>query len=276
MTEAFDPRIVRVGIEIDGAVKTFEDLAIVARGVKYACPILSECEVKIFNLTRHDRDYLLTTSSPYRIPRTPKSMFLEVGRKSTGAFRLFTGHVIACNPTPPPDIGITLKSLTASFFLGALVARNQAETAPLSAISRSVAGDLGLSLDFQAADKHINNYSYSGAALRQLDKLAESGGVDAFIDNDKLIVKQRGKPLAGGARLVSKETGMIGVPEVTEQGIRVKMLIDNSVRLGGAIDIKSDINPAANGQHIVYKMGFEAANRDTPFYLILESTRFLI
>jgi hypothetical protein len=66
---------------------------------------------------------------------------------------------------------------------------------------------------------------------------------------------------------------MVGIPEITEQGIKVKYLLDNVSRLGGGLRISSDIYPAVNGLYIIYKLGFEISNRDTPFYYIAEAAR---
>ncbi len=66
---------------------------------------------------------------------------------------------------------------------------------------------------------------------------------------------------------------MIGIPEFTEQGIKVKFLLDNRTTLGGGIQIESKIYPATNGNYVIYKLGFEITNRDKPFYWIAEATR---
>jgi hypothetical protein len=39
------------------------------------------------------------------------------------------------------------------------------------------------------------------------------------------------------------------------------------------LEVRSKINPAANGTYTVYKLGFDLANRDTAFYLIAEASR---
>lgn len=276
MTDAFDPRIIRVTIDADGQTKTFEDLAITATGTKYMSPLMNECEVKIFNMVKSTRDFLLTETSPFKIPVRPRRMTLDVGRRSYGTFRLFDGYVIAGSPTQPPDIGITLRSLTGSLFLTSVISTDQPEVSRLADISQSVANSIGATLDFQATDRNVGNYSFTGGALKQIEKLQETGTVDAFLDNETLIVKDKGKPIRGGVRVIDASSGMVGIPEVTEQGIRVKVMLDNSLRVGQSVQISSDMNPAANGEFVVYKLNFDIATRDTPFYYIAECTRFLI
>lgn len=268
-----DERILRVGVEVSGRMKFYEGLALEVSGTKYANAIQNECEVKITNVDKATRDYLLTETSPLNDNRTPKRMIVEAGRKSTGVSVVYEGDITSSVGSQPPDIVVTLKAKTADFQKGNIVGRNKAGKTPLSNIARSVAADLGLKLDFQATDKQISNYSHSGAALKQVDKLGTTGAVSAYINNGVLVVKDINIPLKGRSRVLNIDTGMVGIPEFTEQGIKVKMLYDNQTDLGYGLEITSIMNPAANGLYVVYKLGYELANRDVPFYLIAEATR---
>jgi len=139
--------------------------------------------------------------------------------------------------------------------------------------AEAVADDLGLSLTFEAEDKRIANYNFSGGALKQVDKLGETGRVDAYVDDSTLVVKRAGAPLSNQIRVLNIDTGLIGIPEITERGIKVKFLLDNVTVLGGALRVKSVIYPAVNGDYTIYKLGFDIATRDTPFYWIAEAQR---
>ena len=72
--DKIDPRIVRVGVEVDGVVRYYEDLAITASGTKYANANENECEVKITNLSKETRDYILTETSPFIKSAQPKKI----------------------------------------------------------------------------------------------------------------------------------------------------------------------------------------------------------
>lgn len=270
MTSAFDPRIIQVGVTYNGGTTTFQDLNIQASGRKYSTAIMNECEVLISNLTNQQKHDILTLTSPNQQRELiPVRLTLDVGRQSYGTFRLFEGDVIASGSTQPPDIGILLKSLTNSYFLAQVAGYTQAPMTLLSQISQQVADDNGVTLDFQATDKQINNFNFSGAPAKLVNKLNEMGGVNAFIDNTTLVVVNVGTPRRGATRIISSDTGMVGVPEVTFQGVRVKMMIDNSIKLYGQVQVISEINPAANGNYIVGRIDFEVATREQPFWYIL-------
>lgn len=276
MANELDPRIVKVSIEVNGKLKTYTDpIMLAAEGTKFANSNQNECEIKIANIDKATADYILTTTSPYNLNRTPKSVIVEAGRQSYGTTKIYSGNIISSSISQPPDTVITLKCLTGNFQKGNIISRTQSGNASLSDISGQIAKDLDLRLDFQAQDKSISNYNYTGGALKQVDKLNEAGLINAYIDDDSLVVKEASLPLINSERELSLENGMVGIPEITEQGIKVKYLLDNISKVGGGLKVTSSIYPAANGEYVIYKLSFEIANRDEPFYYIAEGKRRL-
>ncbi len=272
-TPELDPRLLRIGIEINGQLKLYEGLAMTASGTKYANANQNECEVKITNLDQATRDFLLTETSPFNKNKKRKLLTVEAGRVSTGYSLVFAGDITNAVGAQPPDITLTLKAATGDYAKGVIIASSQPAVAPLKNIAAKVAKDLGLGLSFEATPKQISNYSYTGSKVKQVEHLGAMGRVNAYIDDAALIVKDFNAPLEKRTRELNLDTGMIGIPEFTEQGIKVKMLFDNQTVLGGGINVASKLNPAANGLYTVFKLGFELASRDTPFYYVAECTR---
>lgn len=273
MATELDPRLLRISIEIAGQLKSYEGLDMTASGTKYANANQNECEVKISNLDKATRDYLLTETSPFTKNKIRKLLRVEAGRVSTGYSLVFQGDITNSVGAQPPDISMTLKAATGDFAKGQIVARSQGSTTPLRNIAGKIAQDLGLSLSFQASPKQISNWSYTGSAVKQVEALGRLGRVNAYIDDGSLIVKDFNVALSNRVREVNLDTGMIGIPEFTETGIKVKMLFDNQIVLGGALRVRSRLNPAADGLYTVAKLGFELASRAAPFYYIAEATR---
>jgi hypothetical protein len=272
--DSIDFRILRVGIEISGEIKIFESpFGITAKGSKFASATQNTCTVEIFNLSKADRNYLLTETSPFNKNRTPKKIWVEAGRVSTGTARMFTGEIVTSSPSQPPDIGLELKCQTGAFQKGNIVARSGMAKEKLSSLSKKVGQDIGTSTEFEASDKFIANYSYSGASLQQIDALAQAGNVDAFQDDETLVVKDRGKPRRNRVKIINANTGMIGSPEVTERGVKVQFLFDLDTALGGEIQLSSELNPALDGSYTIYKLDFELASRDTAWYYSAEASR---
>lgn len=161
---------------------------------------------------------------------------------------------------------LTLKSATGQAAKGTIVSNSQPGKVSLSKVSKQLADSLGLNLRFEATDKNISNYNFSGAQLKQVDALGETGGVSVYIDDNSLVVKDINVPLTGITRALSEETGMIGIPELTEQGVKVRMLLDTQTKIGGGLKVDSKMYPTVNGEYVVYQLGFDIASRETPFY----------
>jgi len=271
-----DLRVIKVGIEVDGLLKVYSGpLAISCTGTKYANALQNEAEVKIANLDRATMDYILTETSPFNLNKTHKRVTIEAGRVSYGTSQIFIGNIVSSAPSQPPDIVLTLKCLTGNFEKGKIVSSSQPGKAKLSSISQQVAKDLGVTLNFQAQDKQISNYTYSGAALKQVDQLNSMGQVTAYIDDGVLVVKPLNLPLPNVVTIVNADTGLVGIPELTEQGIKVTFYLDGQTTLGGILRLTSKLYPAVNGDYVIYKLGFNITTRDTAFYWIAEGKRLV-
>lgn len=269
-----DQRILRIGVEVSGEIKWYESpMGLSASGSKGATDTQNTCDVTITNLSRDVRNYILTETSPFNKNRTPKKLIVEAGRVSTGTARLFVGDITSSSPTQPPDIGLDIKAQTGAFKKGELVARSGEAKEKLSSLAGKIAKDIGANLIFEATDKFIANYAFNGASLRQINELAQTGMVDAYLDDETLVVKEINKPRRNAVKVVDNTTGMIGIPEATERGVKVTILFDLETVLGGEMRLKSELNPALDGSYTIYKIDFDLTSRDTSFYLDIEATR---
>lgn len=271
--DKIDNRIIEVGFEIDGQIERFRDLYITANGTKFANENQNECEIVIANLDKATRDYLVTATSPFNKSASPKKFFLSAGRESTGISQIYTGDISSVEVSQPPDIKVKWKTLTGNDKKTKVTTVTHGASSTLSEISKQTSENLGLKLNFQASDKNIANYSYSGGSLDQVGDIGDMGSVDAFVDDDTLIVKDSTRAVSSEEIILSEETGLVGVPELTEQGIKVTYFLDNKTKLGGLIKLTSILNPALNGEYIIYKLGFNVATREVPFYWIAEAKR---
>ena len=269
-----DLRRIRVGIEIQGELTLYEGLRIRVSGTKYANALQNECTVTINGLNARTRNFLMTETSPFNENRTPKKLTVEVGRESTGLFLIFSGDIISADIGAAPDVEIALRAKTNNANMGKVVAYSAGALAPLSSISQQVASSNGVRLDFQATDKNIANYSFSGAASRQVARLAEAGGVRAYIDDDALFVTDSDLPIGSRRRILNVNSGMVGIPQPSEKGLKVTYLIDGESDLGGQLTIESEVNEALNGSYIIDQLAFEAATHDDAFFYTATCSRF--
>lgn len=277
LANAFDPRIVRVGIEIDGDFTIFEGLDIRIQGEKYFGTTNNQAVIKISNLTRDQRHFILTKATPFHTQNNPDAMpinvTIDVGRQSYGTFRLFEGSVWAGAATQPPDIGVILQSLTNSAQASIINSLSLNSTTTLRNISQVIADKNQKTLIFLANDRQIANFSHTGSNAYLVNKLQMVGNVNVCIDNSALIVTDKNKPRANKGFVLSMKTGMVGIPQANQFGVTAQMLITPDIEIGDQISILSEINPSVNSQKlIVQQIKFDIANRDTPFFYTLLMT----
>lgn len=270
--KAFDDRLIELEISLDGkTLKYDQGFEIVAAGVHYKNGNLGECTLRIDNILKSDRDFIVTKTSPFNLQRSLASVKLRVGRESYGTFQMVSGSMAACSSTQPPDIGLILHSMSKGDLRGFVESYSAKPTTSLLSICMDIALAAGLTLDFQAKNtKQITNYHFTGPIGKQIDNLNRLG-VEAHIaaGSNTLIVTDPKTPLNMTPIQVNSNTGMVGVPEITERGVRVKMLITNEVQIGAPVVLTSKVNPAVNGEWYIYQLEFEVASRIEPFYWIM-------
>lgn len=273
MTEAFDQRIISVGLDINGETFLFEGLDIRATGIRNTSPTESTATIVISNLTKEHRNFILTKASPFIQGREqqPIQCFLDVGRESYGTFRLYDGGCWAMGATQPPDIGIVLECTANLASLRVMSSVSFAATVPLKVIAEKIAQQNGLKLEFKVKNnKNISNYSYSGSIAKQVQKLSSMGDVKAYIaENNTLVVIDADAARNPKAILIDAAGGMVGVPQPTASGVIVRTLVNNALKIGNNVYINSEINPSVNGEYRIESMQFDIANRQNPFFYTL-------
>jgi len=275
--KVIDPRIIKVSFDVKGKTKTYASpFFITVNGTKYANALQNECDVIIANLDKQTQDYILTETTPFNLNTSSKIITIEAGRQSYGTSVVYIGNIAASNVTQPPDIGVTLKCLTGNFLKSNVQGVGLGGQTTLFQISNLMANNYNAVLNFQATNRQIGNYTFSGSSTGQIQLMNDFGGINCWLDDGILVVKDDGTPLRGiPTKLVSAKTGMIGIPQFTEQGLQVKFLFDSNVVLGSVMHVISDEYKAVNGDYIIYKLGFQLSTRDTPFYYIAEGQRIM-
>lgn len=84
-----------------------------------------------------------------------------------------------------------------------------------------------------------------GMARDAMRNLSASGGWSWSIQDGKVQIVPLAGYLPGDAVVLTSKTGMIGIPEQTDQGIQIKSLLNPRLRIGGLVQIdNASINRA--------------------------------
>ena len=93
-----------------------------------------------------------------------------------------------------------------------------------------------------------------GMARSQLNQLTASTYTSWFISQGQLNVITHNGYLPGEAVQLTAKTGMIGIPEATQDGIKVRCLINPAIRVGGLVQLDN----ASINQTTVKREGYPA------------------
>jgi hypothetical protein len=270
-----DKRLLKIDIEVGNQIKSYIDLDISATGSKSSNEIPNEFSISIANLNEDTRNQILTETNVLDRQILNKKVYVYAGRESTGYSLIYSGGIRMVSISQPPDIRIKLQTFTGEIQKVETSIRSGGELIRLSVLSQQIASGLGLNLIFEATDKNIGSYSYSGSKLKEVEKLNELININAYIDDNNLIVRNKNTALAGYVYNISQATGMVGIPEINERGVVVKTLFNNDIKIGGTVNINSSLNPNANGSWLINKLTYDLQNRGNSFYVSIDGIRKL-
>lgn len=256
-------------------LKRLDGLSIRAKVSRKRGSLLSEGNISIANLKSSDIEYLTTYTSPYINPSKRKKLNIYAGYSQTGYGRIFTGDIYKALPSDLPDtwLNIEAKSL---YYQNRIPISYSVENMSMKENAQSIANNLGLQLDWQATtQKNIEVFNFTGSLKGLINKFNKTGDVVMFEDNGKLKVQDKiQKPSSKKIKLVSEETGLIGLPEPDQFGVKFKCLCDVSVSCGDWISLKSKRLASINGNYQVYTLDFDVTSREQAFYSIIYAKRY--
>jgi hypothetical protein len=109
-------------------------------------------------------------------------------------------------------------------------------------------------------------YAACGSCTRELDTIGRGKGFYWSSQNETIEIVP-GNGFVGSVALITPETGMIGTPAITDNGVRVSALLNPEIRPNRRVQVKSqtlEMN-AADGMYRVSEVTFSGNNMDGDF-----------
>lgn len=105
--------------------------------------------------------------------------------------------------------------------------------------------DLGLADGFITDKQHVTNLNPRGQVLfgmarARLRNYASTLDSTWSIQNGEVVVLKKSGYLPGEAVKINIGTGLIGMPEQTDEGIRLRCLLNSRIRIGGLVQLNND------------------------------------
>lgn len=258
----------------DGGVKTIEGVNVKFSIDKMCYAFGGQAQISIANLTMEDITYLTTFLSPFLSSEKRKQVAISAGYEGE-VKELFCGDVWTALPSKSGgDIWLDIKAIKSFFNSSTMGSRTiTGEKIPAQEVCKRVAAWSGLKFEWLSKSKKtLDSFAYTGSITDAIRKISEIDDIVAFEEDGALKVIDK-KPQPKGMRLISEQTGMIGMPKISHFGVEVKTLLDNTVKLGTSIQLESKLVPAASGQYWVYGVTHRGSLREQEFYSTFKCRR---
>jgi hypothetical protein len=276
-------RRIKVTLDMqDGQLVLDESLELRVAIHKDCLSMQATCDIDVVNLTVSQREYLLTNFSAWNVRLAQTGVTtnpvyvnvkVEVGYDNDTAL-VFTGQVVETSlVSPPPNVCVRLHC--ASRQIDKTKDTAQPPSSSVTTFKEYVqwaADQMGVSqADCQTThdDEVIPGMfrsAYDVQALIWAIQSAFDPHVVAYIDNDRLTVREINVPLAEEGIVNVNE--FIGIPTWTSYGSTFTALFDHRIHLGGLVKLHSSMNPSLNvtNSWLVFGIDYELSSRHESFY----------
>ncbi len=148
-----------------------------------------------------------------------------------------------------PDVSLTVEAFTGMVEqMRPLPPTSYAGAVDAATVLASIAGQMSWTFKNNGASVMLSNPYYAGTGREQAYACAHDAGINITMDDgDVLEIWPEGGSRGGAVPLVSADTGMVGSPSYTQQGLSVQCLYNPAIQSGGKIKVQSGILPQANG-----------------------------
>lgn len=248
-----------------GNTKTLTEIPIHVRVEKTGPPDFCKATVEIIGMKYEDMDKL-TTLAFKPLARARNIVAIYAGNEKEGKSLVFQGEITSAiaDFNSSPDVSFKLEAKTG--FYGKITA--QGPTAikgyqPCAAFCEMLAKGMGYTFKNDGVTASLNNSIFNGSPVDQARTAARQVGAELLIEDDVVtLTPLGGNGDTGKAFLLKKDTGLLGYPTITQDGIDVKAIYNPAFKLNTYVKVES-IVPGATGFWRIIKLSHDLQAYDS-------------
>lgn len=241
---------ITIALDVDGAANrfTFSGYAVNVSVSKSGGVEFSKAAVEIYGLPL-DKMAQLTTLAWKPLNRRWNALEIRAGEGENLAV-IFTGEItISYADLNGGSPVLRIEAQSGSYHV--LVPDPQialSGSQDVGGVMNMLAQKAGLQLENAGVSGSLSDCVLTGDPVTKMRQVADQIGADFFIDDGRAVLMPRGgvRAAEGSIPVVSADTGMIGYPTFTSQGIQAATYFNPALRIGANVKIES-IVPSASG-----------------------------
>lgn len=228
------------------------------KGLRVSCTILyaggwqmGQANLLLYGLTKDHLNQMSTAGS--RVVVSPDyKITIEAGDDQNGMSQVFSGNVTNAWADMQTAPGVVMhidarESVDQVKPTGTdTSAISHENDVPAEKLMADLAAFAKLKFENNGVHAMVSNHYAYGGIREQMQHIAELANCEMVIQNDTLAIWPKYGSRQGGGLVISKETGMVGIPGFTEGQVLVKKLFDRNINFGTQFTVKSDVVTVAN------------------------------
>lgn len=265
MSGSFVERLINISFDLGsgsfGAGKpnrtTLSGLRVHA-SISHAGAPQSTAFVRIYGMTQVMMNQLTSLGMRYLNAGRQNEITIQAGDAGSGMATVFAGTIFnawADHQSDPESMFYVFANSGRINALKPIPPGSYSGSADVATIMANLAAQMGLTLENTGVTAKLSNPYFPGTATMQVDSCARAAGISYFIDKAKnvLAIWPKGQARAGLIPVVSPQTGMIGYPTYTANGIAIRTTYNPAIQFGGKIKVQSAMQQA-NGEWGVFNL----------------------
>lgn len=197
----------------------------------------------------------LTTLAFKRLETYNNVIQIDAGSQGAELSTIFIGEITSAVPVMS-DSKLSLKIEALAGYYPALIPSTPTsvqENTTVEKLMKQFADEAGYSFENKGITASIANSVFIGSPIEKAKTLARQADVDLLIDDNKFTIQPFEAPKGGQIPLLSKNTGLIGYPSFSNEGINCQCVFNDKLKVGSYFKLES-ILPHASGEWQITKV----------------------
>jgi hypothetical protein len=230
---------------------TLSGLRVHVEAQAYGGDAMPTAQVRVYGLPLDMVNQLTTVGPVNAAIRGKNAMLIAAGDDETGLQTVYNGSILESwgdfqgTPDAPLNVigaaGISaaLKPVQALSYVGAT---------DVAQIMQTLAQTMGLAFENNGVSVQLYNPYFPGTALQQVRTCARAANIYFALDRGTLAIWPKNSARGAGQEipLISPETGLVGYPAFSSNGIGLTTLFNPRINPGGQVQVQSSL-PVACG-----------------------------
>ena len=257
---AFTQKIIEVDFSLAKGQFQGGEKSYTAKGLRMSARIttpggddVGNLALAIFGMTMSEMNQL--TVLPQGLTSVGQNTVTVRAGDETGLSTVFNGTIdfAYCDATRQPQICFKVAAHGAHLEnIKPAAAISMPGSQDVATIMKTLAGNIGRSLENSGVDAKIQNPNLPGSTGQQIAALARAAGLMFTIEKDVVAIWKPGQVRQGAATMLSKDTGLFSYPAFTASGIILTTLFQTTLKFGTKVHVDSGLQPACGDWSVTY------------------------